>query len=153
PGHDIVGAAGQKRVDDGDRVRGKRLLRECRCGRERARGGGDEETTAVHALPFRNGPPTILVRVFAHRDCPARRGRPRFRGKLTQVIESPSFVQGRYDEERVKTTRRLLAWIRRYRVRSWKVVGLRQASCSEPTCGQNAARFRSPAASTSRCSR
>src|SRR5215468_5221109 len=57
PRHDIVGAARRKRVDDGDRVRRKSLLREYWCGRERARGGPDEETTAVHALKFQRGTP------------------------------------------------------------------------------------------------
>jgi len=44
-------------------------LRECRSGRERGRGGPDDETTAVHVLPFRSGFPRQLprsTRVFAH---------------------------------------------------------------------------------------
>jgi hypothetical protein len=32
-------------------------LRECRSGRERGGGGSDDETTAVHGLPFRSGIP------------------------------------------------------------------------------------------------
>ena len=51
PRHQVVDAAGRKRVDDGDGMRGKSLLRECRSGRERGRGGPDDEATAIHVLP------------------------------------------------------------------------------------------------------
>src|SRR5262249_44362359 len=84
PRHDIVGAAGRKRVDDGDRMRGKSLLRECRSGRERARGGSDEETTAVHGLSSRIGILRRLprsTRVFAHYGCPARQAQTAVQGQ------------------------------------------------------------------------
>ena len=48
--HEIVDAAGRKRIDDGDRPRGKRLLRECRSGCEQGRGASDDELTAVHGI-------------------------------------------------------------------------------------------------------
>jgi hypothetical protein len=57
PRHDVVEASGRKRVDDGDRTRGKSLLRECASGRERGRGGSDDETTAVHVVPPGTGFP------------------------------------------------------------------------------------------------
>ena len=51
PRHDVVEAAGRERVDDGDGMRGKSLLGKCRSRRECGRGGADDETTAIHALP------------------------------------------------------------------------------------------------------
>src|SRR4029450_70879 len=51
PRPDVVEAAGRERVDDGDGMRGKGLLGKCWSRRECGRGGADDETTAIHALP------------------------------------------------------------------------------------------------------
>src|SRR5262249_62360782 len=115
PRHDIVGDAGRKRVDDGDRMRGKSFLRECRCGRERARGGGDEETTAVHALPFEAGPQTTLT--FAHRGCPASQVQTSAQGQTDTGHRKSAVVCPRADATPSgQDTRRLLAQIRHYKV-------------------------------------
>ena len=58
PRCDVIGAAGRKRIDDADRVRGKNLLRECPCGCERSGGGADHEIPTVHVLPSQSGPKT-----------------------------------------------------------------------------------------------
>ncbi len=66
PRHEIVDAARRKRIDDGDRPRRKRLLRECRPGCEQGRGASGDELTAVHGYP-----PRILLSFELSRVCEA----------------------------------------------------------------------------------
>ena len=68
---------GGSAADDGDGMRGKSLLRECRSGRERGRGGPDDEATAIHVLSPSNRNSRIdsqnrreYSRMYG---CPARR--------------------------------------------------------------------------------
>ena len=82
PRHDVVEPAGRKRVDDGDGTRGISLLRECRSGRERGRGGSDDETTTIHALLLWTGMSWLIPKptgVFASIRLPARPANCRLR--------------------------------------------------------------------------
>ena len=56
--HQIVDASGRKRIDNGDRVRGKRLLRQHRPG-GKCGGGADDETAAIQAVHA-----LLLARMF-----------------------------------------------------------------------------------------
>src|SRR5262245_66558169 len=100
--------------------------------------------------PLDARPQTTLT--FAHRGYPASHVQTSAQGQTDTGHRKSAVICPRADATTSgQDTRRLLAQIRHYKVLQLEGGWAATDVCNEPTCGQNAARFRSQAASTSRC--